>query len=385
MSKNPIPPFDDLDKVAGYLREQLGDKKEDEEKDKKYILLFAHNGIGKTRLSMEFKKQGGKGDQRDTLYFNAYTEDLFTWDNDLDNDKEYKLELNTQSKFFGGLEGFKMEDRIRPLLNRYTDFDFKIDKDKTGKWFVHFYRDKSDNIKVSRGEENIFIWCFFLAIVQLAIDNNIDTDKDNNKPPDRFKYIYIDDPVSSLDENNAIMVGSHLARLLKKEKHSLKTVISSHHTLFFNVIANAFGNADKYFLGKDTASNTYLLKDTSNTPFFHHVALLQELDKIAETDKLYTYHFNILRSILEKTAVFHGYTHFSACIEKGKDDADDMLDDKLYARIINILNHGNYSLFEPQEMLSENKDIFRRILKHLIKKYRFNPELFEESTKEKPK
>jgi len=29
---------------------------------------------------------------------------------------------------------------------------------------------KIQNIKISRGEENTFIWCFFLAIVQLAMD-----------------------------------------------------------------------------------------------------------------------------------------------------------------------------------------------------------------------
>ena len=28
-----------------------------------------------------------------------------------------------------------------------------------------------EDIKISRGEENIFIWCFFLAIVQLALDD----------------------------------------------------------------------------------------------------------------------------------------------------------------------------------------------------------------------
>ncbi len=308
MSKNRIPPFGGLDKVASYLRKQLADKKENKKKGKNCILLFAHNGIGKTRLSMEFKEQGKDRDQRDTLYFNAYTEDLFTWDNDLDNDKEYKLKLNTQSKFFDGFEELEMESRIRPLLNRYTDFGFKID---TGEWVVRFSRDKSDNIKVSRGEENIFTWCFFLAIVELAMDRSIEA-------YNWVKYIYIDDPVSSLDENNAIMVGHYLAQLLKEKEYPLKTVISSHHTLFFNVTANALGNADKYFLSKDTALNTYLLKDTSNTPFFHHIALLQELYKTAESGKLYTYHFNILRSILEKTAVFFMVSHIFQIVLKKK-------------------------------------------------------------------
>ncbi len=364
MNKTTKNSFDSLDEVAGYLRKRLEDKKEDAEKGKKYILLFAHNGIGKTRLSMKFKERGKKGDQRDTLYFNAYTEDLFTWD----NDKEYKLKLNIESKFFDRYEESHMDTRIPELLNRYTDFGFKID---TNKWAVRFYRDKSDNIKVSRGEENIFIWCFFLAIVQLVIDGD--------EAYDWVKYIYIDDPISSLDENNAIMVAHHLAQLLKKE-HTLKTVISSHHSLFFNVMCNELSNADKYFFSKDTALNTYLLKDTSNKPFFYHVALLQELYKKAESGELYTYHFSILRSILEKIAVFHGFTHFSACIEKGRDDTDSIL----YARIINALSHRKYPLFEPREMVQDNKDIFRKILNDLMKNYRFNPELFEESTKGKP-
>ena len=169
MNNNATTLFGDLTEVASHLRKEL--------ENKKYILLFAHNGIGKTRLSMEFKEQGKNEDQRDTLYFNAYTEDLFTWDNDFDNDKEYKLKLNTESKFFQSFD-LAIEDRIRPLLNHYTNFDFRIlqndKKDDTHKWVVRFFREESDNIKVSRGEENIFIWCFFLAIVQLAIDRNED-------------------------------------------------------------------------------------------------------------------------------------------------------------------------------------------------------------------
>ena len=71
------------------------------------ILIFAYNRTGKTRLSMDFKNVGKtamtsplrtesgerittedganievEAVQRDTLYFNAYTEDLFTYLND---------------------------------------------------------------------------------------------------------------------------------------------------------------------------------------------------------------------------------------------------------------------------------------------------------------
>lgn len=141
---------------------------------KKYILLYAYNGTGKTRLSMAFKDAGKNGEDRDTLYFNAFTEDLFTWDNDLKEDSQRLLKLNTESRFFSGLEELEMETRIRAFMHRYADFDFSID---TENWTVSFRRDALveektetiENIKVSRGEENIFVWCFFLAIVQLRL------------------------------------------------------------------------------------------------------------------------------------------------------------------------------------------------------------------------
>src|ERR1035437_4117522 len=219
----PAQTFTGLQEWAAHLRQQL--------ETKKYVLMYAYNGTGKTRLSMAFKDLGKNGDERDTLYFNAFTEDLFTWDNDLEGDSDRKLKINYQSRFFSGLEELEMDNRIRPLLHRYADFDFRID---TVEWAVRFSRtvngETVDNIKVSRGEENIFIWCFFLAIVQLAMDGA--------EAYKWVKYIYIDDPISSLDEHNAISVGNHLAQFLKRKDHSTKTVISSHHTLFFNVLWN---------------------------------------------------------------------------------------------------------------------------------------------------
>jgi hypothetical protein len=41
-----------------------------------FVLIFAYNGTGKTRLSMAFKDASKKKGNADTLYFNAYTEDL---------------------------------------------------------------------------------------------------------------------------------------------------------------------------------------------------------------------------------------------------------------------------------------------------------------------
>lgn len=233
----PATPYYDLPTFAAQLRTLF----DPEQGNKKCVLLYAYNGTGKTRLSMAFKDIGKQGDVRDTLYFNAFTEDLFSWDNDLEGDTDRKLKLNKDSRFFKGLESLELDNRIRPLLQRYADFDFVIDaREESDDWNVRFFRsvtvtaedgttktEARNNIKVSRGEENIFIWCFFLAIVELAIDGA--------EAYNWVRYVYVDDPISSLDEHNAIAVANHLAKLLKRDDNPLKTVVSSHHTLFFNV------------------------------------------------------------------------------------------------------------------------------------------------------
>jgi hypothetical protein len=249
-----------------------------------------------------------------------------------------------------------MDNRIRPLLDRYADFDFRIDTDE---WEAIVSRDVTtgegdvattttvEDIKVSRGEENIFIWCFFLTILQLVLDGG-----------DAYKwvnYVYIDDSISSLDEHNAIVAANHLAQLMVKAKTPPKTVISSHHTLFFNVLGNEFGKkARKYFLSGRPGAAGYLLSDTGNTPFFQHVALREQCET-AESCEFHTHHFNVLRSIMEHTASFHGHGDFAEGIRLGEDDPDRTM----YTRVVNIMSHGNYSLYEPIEMMAENKAIFR--------------------------
>ena len=80
-----ITKFSNLTEIAQHIRKDLiGDHRP----MKDLVLLFAHNASGKTRLSMEFKKIGktfdadGNVTSRDTLYNNAFTEDLFSWNND---------------------------------------------------------------------------------------------------------------------------------------------------------------------------------------------------------------------------------------------------------------------------------------------------------------
>lgn len=112
-----IKKYGTLKRLALNIRDTLGTA--DTPDTKNYFLLFAYNGTGKTRLSGEFKDLGKKkirGSEeltRDTLYYNAFTEDLFTWQNDLETDTDRRLLFNTNSRFFDGLKDLEMETRIR--------------------------------------------------------------------------------------------------------------------------------------------------------------------------------------------------------------------------------------------------------------------------------
>ena len=352
-------------------------------KDVHCVVLYAYNRTGKTRLSMEFKNQGkrkGNGTP-DTLYFNAYTEDLFVWHNDLDADTDRHLKINENSAFFKGLTELALDETIAGYLSRYADFEFDLDYST---WVVTFRKGDDERIKISRGEENIFIWCMFMAICERVIDGH---------PSYQWvKYLYIDDPISSLDDNNAIAVACDLAALLRKaaarrdnnrERDPLRTVFSSHHALFFNVMCNELGRTredqekvelKRYFLHRSDSEGVFTLRATGDTPYFHHVATLAELQRCLTSGTLYTYHFNALRSILEKTASFFGHDDLRVCLAGLQDEA-------LYNRALNLLSHGKYAINEPVEMGDDNKELFRRMLEDVLHRFPFAlPELVPETT-----
>jgi hypothetical protein len=201
------------------------------------------------------------------------------------------------------------------------------------------------------------------------------------------KYLYIDDPISSLDDNNAISVACDLAKLLRRAATRenadgapapIKVIFSSHHSLFFNVMCNEVGrridgapriSRKRYFLHRPGGDGAYTLQPTDDTPFFHHVATLAELQRAADPKKgkLYTFHFNALRSVMEKTASFFGHPSIAFCL-KALDNEEDRA---LFNRALNLLSHGAYAIHEPTEMGEDNKALFRRILMEFTKKFDF--------------
>lgn len=157
-----------------------------------------------------------------------------------------------------------------------------------------------------------------------------------------------------------------------------KVIFSSHHSLFFNVMCNEVGRRidgeakithKRYFLHRPGGDGAYTLQATDDTPFFHHVATLAELLRAADpaSGKLYTFHFNALRSIMEKTASFFGHPSMAFCLKALGNEEDRAL----FNRALNLLSHGAYAIHEPTEMGEDNKELFRRILREFIAQFDF--------------
>lgn len=382
---NAVRTFTSLRSLVTRLRDDLNDSD--------LVLLYAYNRTGKTRLSMEFKDVGKRRTRRnpggipDTLYFNAFTEDLFVWENDLEGDSIRRLQLNEKSSFFNAMTELALDETIALYLSRYAEFEFDftyktVEQGKESFFkpeFVSFRKGDQTNIKVSRGEQNIFVWCVFMAICERMLDGHVSYQSK--------KYLYIDDPISSLDDNSAVSVACDLAKLLRRAvtrkdatgaAAPIKVIFSSHHALFFNVMCNEVGSrleggpkvtSKRYFLHRPTGEGAYALQATEDTPFFHHVATLAELQRAADPKKgkLYTFHFNALRSIMEKTASFFGHPSIAFCL-RALDNEDDKA---LFNRALNLLSHGAYAIHEPTEMGEDNKELFRRILSEFITRFEF--------------
>src|SRR5690606_13215607 len=105
----------------------------------------------------------------------------------------------------------------------------------------------------------------------------------------------------------------NLASLIKKSYYAqngssgIRFIITTHNPLFYNVLHNELGKAEKYLL-KKLEDETYLLESqASDSPFSYHLHLKDELKKAIESNSIRKYHYNHLRNILEKTSTFLGY------------------------------------------------------------------------------
>ena len=364
-----------LDEIAKHLRDS----------DKKVNLIYAFNGSGKTRLSKVFKNlivpkenHGNEEEltRRKVLYFNAFTEDLFYWDNDLLNDTELKLKIQPNSFIRWLIKDQGDEGKVIGKFHHYCDEKlmpkFDIENNQITFSFARGDDTPEENIKLSKGEESNFIWSIFHTLIeQVVAELNISEPSERTTNEfDELKYIFIDDPVSSLDENHLIQLAVDLSELAKDSPDTIKFIITTHNPLFYNVLYNELGAKSGYILRKDENKNENERFDLdekkggSNKSFSYHLFLRNLLEEVESKD-IKKYHFMLLRNLYEKTANFLGYSGWSNLLPN--DDARQ----SYYTRIINFTSHSTLSNEIIAEPTDAEKNIVKYLLEHLINNYGF--------------
>ena len=365
----------------------------------KVQLIYAFNGSGKTRLSKEVKsmvaplvniasEDNPEPSRTKILYYNAFTEDLFYWDNDLESNSKPKLKIQPNSftdwilrdegRDQSIIENFQKyyDDKLTP---RFNEEYLKNEADPSSKIeafsevtfsFQRGNAEVAETIKISKGEESGFIWSVFYTLLDLVIDT-LNTSK-NERATDQFnqlEYIFIDDPVSSLDENHLINLAANLAKLIKSSNDSnLKFIITTHNPLFYNVLHNEFKRAQKFILKKLDDGSHDLVVQHSDSPFSYHLQLKHELENAIQSGQLHKYHFNFLRNILEKTSTFLGYEKWGELLPTVEGGSENP-----YARIINIYSHSEHASEEVSTISDEHKTVLGYLVKQLDEMYRFKP------------
>lgn len=365
----------------------------------KVQLIYAFNGTGKTRLSRAMKdliapKAEGEDEpaRNKILYYSAFTEDLFFWNNDLAEDREYKLMIQPNSFTDWILVDQGQEVNITRVFQHYTSaaltptFNQAYTRDNPDgskseiKAFseVTFTIEAGDDaktgaFKISKSEESAFIWSIFYSLLDTVVAE-LNITEPAGRTTDQFnglEYVFIDDPVSSLDENHLIALAVSLAALVNLAPTQLKFVITTHSPLFYNVLHNELdlkkspANQGCYLLER-LADGGFALNTKygdSNKSFSYHLHLRKILEDAIAKDNIERYHFTLLRNLYEKTAGFLGHDRWGDLLNTAQGSKD------AYLRVINTFSHSSLSTEQVADPTPQEKRTVKFLLDNLIDNY----------------
>lgn len=344
--------------------------------NEKITLIYAFNGVGKTQLSVEYKNITKNGTQHTGVYYNAYSEDLFQWDNDPEN-KNTGIRLNIVHSSLNRQHSYIIEDpqKLKENLDKYfVRYYFKLNYDENdysekGIESISFYSDKEmqHEIKISRGEERIFVWCFFLTLFDVS-----------SWAEEQNAHFFIDDPVSSLDEHNIHITASTIMEVIRDNFDKKKLIITTHHVGLFSILIDRlrkpnskYKNLTKaYILGKDSKGET-ILSEYNHDVFLYHLHLYKMIsDNIAQSNNgvLDSYNFVLLRQLLENISSFLGESgSFGFALSRiGVDNVDEA------AQVINEQSHKDVYYYQTGLMSPEQRRLFVDVFEQIKKAFKFH-------------
>lgn len=331
------------------------------------VLIYAFNSTGKTKLSVEYKNITKKGNGKNSgVYYNAYSEDLFRWDNDeLHGNENMRLEIlkSSLNPYFSSIieNPNLLDEKLAPYLPKYTyEFDINIDPE-IGIEAIRFSRDGENNIKISRGEERIFIWCFFLAL--------FDADAWTGEQDAHF---FIDDPVSSMDDHNVFITADSIIKIIedKVAKSEKRFIITTHHIGLFSILSDRLMNSTHRNNTKrnilSIQNNELKLNNHDKDVFLYHLYLMQILNECITEKKVMGYHFIMLRQLLEIISSFLGTGGIKKALEEiGYRDNFEFVSNQ-----VNSLSHKDARL-QPADLNPLDADLLEEIYNKIQEKYQF--------------
>ena len=341
------------------------------------VLIYAFNGTGKTRLSVNYEAYTTEinSGEHAGVYYNAYSEDLFQWDNDEDD-----IKLNVNWSVLNVQHSYIIEapQKLQEYLNKYyVRYYFELNYDKAsyhekGIDSVSFYLDEARTkpIKISRGEERIFVWCFFLALFEVS-----------TFAEERNAFFFIDDPVSSLDEHNIHITATTIMDVIAENYEKKKLIITTHHVGLFSILIDRLRKADgsakfknitkTYILGKKPNGEVVLSKYGDDVFLFHlhlYKMIQDNISSAQESGHLYSYNFVLLRQLLENIASFHGKSGvFSYALSKiGFEDTSELV------KLINEETHKDVYYYQSSLMSQTQRETFEDIVEKITTTYKFH-------------
>ena len=335
-------------------------------------LLYAFNSVGKTRLSVAYKNATKDADGTHAgIYYNAYSEDLFVWNNDIEHgETDIRLTVlpSSLSRLHADLNELDIHAKLKPYRPSF-DFRFVMHPDaEKGIESISFFPAGTQPgdvpaMKISRGEERVFVWCFFLAMME--VEGWADR---------QSRHIFIDDPVSSLDDHNIFVTVSTLYDLIEKHYDERKIIIATHHVGMFSILSDWLTKGEKSDKYKSKTKASILsrkhgevsLETHKSDVFLYHLRVLQLLEQARQENNVRAYHLSLLRQLLESVSSFLGVGRISYALERiGFEDAEEV------ARIVNVLAHKNVYYFETDLLVPDNLELFETIYGKLNARYAF--------------
>jgi len=163
------------------------------------------------------------------------------WEKRLNRIKTYKNNLlseikKLEDKLSDEKASIKIINQFFKLTSSHLKLDIKNNIDK--QIFYEVLRENKKAQKLSNGEQSLIAFCYFLAKVKNKLDNETNV------------IIYIDDPISSLDNNHIFSVFALLEKYITKEKKYFQCFISTHNLDFLRYLKRITVPQDniEYFL-----------------------------------------------------------------------------------------------------------------------------------------